>query len=114
MKKRIGSKLYDTERGIPVLPEQNLYKQPSKKTFYLFDGETITPISYEEAYNMVRGAGKEDLLDKLGRKPDSRGNCSLKVSTEHADKLFEYSRITGIPQKTLLEQFIDSLSIDGK
>ena len=44
MKKRIGSKFYDTERGVPVLPEQNLYKQPSKKTFYLFDGEKITTV----------------------------------------------------------------------
>ena len=111
MKKRIGSKLYDTERGIPVLPEQNLYKQPSKKTFYLFDGETITPVSYDEAYNMIQGAGRNDLLSIMGRKADRKGNACIKVSAEHADKLNEYSRRMGISQKKLLEQFIDSLEI---
>ena len=112
MKKRIGSKLYDTARGIPVLPELNLYKQPSKKTFYLFDGETITPISYDEAHDMILRAGREDLLGILGRKSDPKGNSCIKISAEHANKIAEYSRITGIPQKTLIEQFIDSLSIE--
>lgn len=111
MKKRIGTKIYDTEKGIPVIPELNLYKQPSKKTFYLFDGEKITPLTYEEAEEMIKSTERDDLLSMLGHKGDIKGNSCIKVSAVHADKLFHYSRITGIPQKTLIENFIDSLSI---
>lgn len=109
MKKRIGSKLYDTERGIPVLPEQNLYKQPSKKTFYLFDGETITPISYEEAYNMVRGAGKEDLLSMFEYKATKKGYSALNIEAEYVKKVADYARAHNMSMVQVLHNLIDAL-----
>lgn len=113
MKKRIGTKIYDTDRGIPVLPELNLYKQPSKKTFYLFDGETITPLTYEEAEEMIKGAGNPEVEKILHRVPlGNRNVTNLRINIESVEKLALYSRKTGIPMKRIIEDFIDSLSIE--
>ena len=113
MKKRIGTKIYDTEKGISVLPELGLYKQPKNRTFYLFDGEKITPISYDEAENMVRGAGREDLLSNLfHRKADYRGCSNVQISIEHTEKLSAYSRKVGKSMKSIIEAYIDSLSVE--
>lgn len=112
MKKRIGTKIYDTGKGIPVLPELGLYKQPNKRTFYLFDGEKITPISYDEAENMVRGAGRDDLLEIFGTIGDNRGCTRITVKKDSYNKLFEYSRITGRSMKSIIENYIDSLSVE--
>lgn len=109
MKKRIGSKLYDTEKGIPVLPEKNLYKQPAKRTFYLFDGEKITPVSYEDAAEMIRGAGNDDLLKYLEVKPSNRGCVTLSVTVDRYQKLGRYAHAKGISMKSIIEKFIDDL-----
>lgn len=109
MKKRIGSKLYDTEKGIPVLPDQHLYKQPNKRTFYLFDGETITPISFEEAAEMIRGAGLPDPDRFLDVKPDARGCTKIGVTVGHYNKLERYAKLRGISMKSVIEAYIDSL-----
>lgn len=109
MKKRIGTKLYDTEKGIPVIPEIGLYKQPQKKTFYLFDGENITPLSFEETENVIRGAGRDDLLSMLKRSHDAKGVTNLRIKAESVDKLAAYSRKTGQSMKSIIEAYIDSL-----
>ena len=109
MKKRIGSKLYDTEKGIPVLPDQHLYKQPNKRTFYLFDGETITPIEFDQAEHMIREAGDPELLQYTTIKFDVRGCTKVGVDAAHFMKLSEYARRTGVSMKSLIEGFIDSL-----
>ena len=109
MKKRIGSKLYDTDKGILVLPDQHLYKQPNKRTFYIFDGATITPIEFDQAAEMIRQAGDPDLLQYIDVKSDIRGCTKLGVSIGHYRKLSEYSRRTGVSMKSLIEGFIDSL-----
>lgn len=111
MKKRIGSKFYDTERGIPVLPEQNLYKQPSKKTFYLFDGEKITPVSNDEAYNMVRGAGKNELLSMFENKANNRGCVTVTITLDRYYKLQQYARENNTSVKSVIEMFVDSLEM---
>lgn len=112
MKKRIGTKIYDTEKGICVLPEKNLYKQPKNKTFYFYDGEIITPVDYDTAADMIRGASNPELLSILTRKADVKGDTCIKITVKHADKLAEYSRRVGISQKKIIENFIDSLSIE--
>lgn len=109
MKKRIGPKLYDTDKGIPVIPEKNLYKQPLKRTFYLFDGETITPVSFDQAADMIREAGDPDLLRYINAKPNDRGVLNISIAAEQYEKLAAYSRRTGISMKALVESFIDSL-----
>ena len=109
MKKRIGTKLYDTDNGIPVLPEKNLYKQPNKRTFYTFDGETITPVDFDKAAEMIRETGDPDLLQYIQVKFDDRDCARVGVSREHYMRLSEYSRRTGVSMKSLVESFIDSL-----
>ena len=112
MKKRIGTKLYDTDKAIPVLPERGLYKQPNKRTFFLYDGETIEPIEYEKAADMIAKAENPDLLKYLTVKPNSRGCASLMISIEQYNKLAKYAQMTGKSQKSIIEDFIDSLSIE--
>lgn len=110
MKKRIGSKLYDTEKGVPVLPEKNLYKQANKRTFYLYDGKQITPLTFEEAADMIRGAGDPDLEKYLEVKVTARGCVSVGVvTTDHYHKLEQYARREGRSMKSIIESFIDSL-----
>lgn len=112
MKKRIGTKIYDTEKGIPVLPELGLYKQPNKRTFYLFDGEKITPVSYDEAKNMVRGAGRDDLLEYFRVKPSNRGCITLTITVDRYYKLEQYARSRNVSMKSIIETYIDSLSVE--
>ena len=109
MKKRIGSKFYDTDNGIPVLPDQHLYKQPNKRTFYLFDGVTITPLNFDQAAEMIRQAGDPDLLQYIGVKPSKRGCLTITIDADHYVRVSEYSRRTGVSMKSLIEGFIDSL-----
>ena len=110
MKKRIGTKLYDTDAGIPVIPEKHLYKQPNKRTFYLFDGEKIEPLTLEQAAEMIRGEGDPDLESKwLGVKSDARGCTKIGITVDRYNKLSAYSRRTGQSMKSLVEAWIDSL-----
>ena len=112
MKKRIGTKLYDTEKGIPVIPELGLYKQPNKKTFYLFNEEKITPISTDEAKNMIMGAGRDDLLSMFENKANNRGCVTLTVTVDRYYKLQQYAKDKNVSVKSVIEAYIDSLSID--
>ena len=112
MKRRIGTKLYDTDKAIPVLPEQGLYKQPNKRTFFLYIGNTITPIEYETAADMIAQAENPDLLQYLEVKPNSRGCASQMISIEKYNKLAKYAQMVGKSQKSIIEDFIDSLSIE--
>lgn len=106
MKKRIGSKLYDTDTAICIDPEKGLYRAQHKQTYFLFDGEKITPVDYSDAVKMVTAMGGDHLLK---HKPDVKGNGKINVSASHLDRLAEYCRTHGISQKKLIEDFIDSL-----
>ena len=88
MKKRIGTKLYDTDKGIPVLPEMGLYKQPLKRSFYLFDGEKITPVEYAEAEQMIKASGNADLMQYL-----EANGCG---DNDHSAVAKYYEKLTGI------------------
>ena len=111
MKKRIGSKLYNTDTAICVLPDQHLYRAQKMQTYFRFDGETITPVDYEEAVKMItEGGGNEDIL--TGHKASHKGYTVINVSTSAADRLAAYSRKTGIPMKKIIEDYINSLSIE--
>ena len=112
MKKRIGTKLYDTDKAIPVLPERGLYKQPNKRTFFLFDGEKITPLEFDQAKEMIEGAGNPDLIKYLEMKPNNRGCVTVCVTVDRYEKLVAYAKKVGKSQKSIIEDFIDSLSID--
>ena len=111
MKKRIGTKTYNTEKSECILPAANLYKQPLKRSFFTFDGETITPLTFDQAAEILRGAGDPALLSYLEVKEDNRGRVRVAVDAEHYRRLSEYSRKTGISCSKLVESFIDSLDI---
>ena len=107
MKKRIGTKLYDTETAICIDAEKGLYRTQRKQTYFMFDGKQITPIEYAEAVEMVTAMGGDHLLK---HKPYGRGNnASIAVTASYVDRLAEYCRTHGISQKKLIEKFIDSL-----
>lgn len=113
MKKRIGSKLYDTDNGILVMPDvtpgNSLYKQPKNRTFYFFDGEKITPVEFSEAAELIRGAGDPDLLKMLEIKPSNRGCATLSVTVDRYYKLERVAKARGVSMKSIIENFIDSL-----
>lgn len=116
MKKRIGLKFYDTDNGIKVLQDpgtgKNLYKQHNKRTFYLFDGETITPVTFDQAEKMIKGAGSPDLLQFLEIKADVRGCTKIGVTVNHYNKIQAYAARRGLSIKYIIESYIDSLPED--
>lgn len=113
MKKRIGSKLYDTDRGELILKDpitgQDLYKQPKKRSFYLFDGGTIEPLTFDQAAEIIRSKGDPDLLQYLEVKPDARGCTKISVTVRHYNKLQTFASRRGQSIKSIIESFIDSL-----
>ena len=109
MKKRIGTKLYDTESALLILPEKNLYRAKRKQTYFIFDGETLTPIDYSEAERIILQSGKADLDKYLKRVPNNKGLSGIFVSAASADKLAAYCRKNNVTQKEVIEGFIDTL-----
>ena len=107
MKKRIGSKLYDTDTALCILPDRGLYRTQRNQTYFLFDGEKITPVEYDDAAEMIREAGGGDHL--LVHRPDVKGNSRVNISAAAADRLAAYCRAHGVTQKKVIEDFIDSL-----
>lgn len=107
MKKRIGSKLYDTDTALCIIPEKGLYRTQKNQTYFLFDGEKITPLEYADAAEMITATGEGDHL--LKHKPDVKGNSRVNISSAYADRLAEYCRRHGVSQKQVIEAFIDSL-----
>lgn len=112
MKKRIGSKLYDTETAVCILPAYNLYRTQRKKTFFLFDGADITPVSYEDAEKMIMTFGSAEDQKSLYHVPTKKGNCMIGVDPAAADRLSAYCRKNNVTQKSVLESFINSLPLE--
>lgn len=106
MKKRIGTKVYDTEKAICVLPDYGLYRQKTNQTYFLFDGETIKPLDFSEAKRILSENGIENITR---RKPAKNGVVTIHISPEAADKLFSYCQEHGITQKKVIEDFIATL-----
>ena len=114
MKKRIGSKLYDTDRGELILQNpitgQDLYKQPKKRSFYLFDGGTIEPLTFDQAAEIIHSKGDPELYRYLEVKPSPRGCVSVaSVSLDHFRKLERYAKSNGVSMKSVIESLIDTL-----
>ena len=111
MRKRIGTKLYDTDKGVLVLPDINLYRQPLGRSFYYFDGEKITPIPYDEAEKIIFESGNETAIASLYRKPNYKGDTHIAISAASADRLSAYCRENNVTQKKVIEDYIDTLEI---
>ena len=109
MKKRIGTKLYDTDTAILVVPELNLYRTQKKQTYFYYDGEVITPIEYQEAEKVITKSNNINAINMLGRRGDRRGNSKIEISALAADRLAAYCRASGKTQKEVIEEFINSL-----
>ena len=109
MKKRIGTKIYDTDKAECILPEKNLYKQQKNRTFFIYDGTVITPLTFEEASEIIRAADDPELEKVLNVKPDIRGCTNIGITMDHYTKLADYARKNGRSMKSIIEQFIDSL-----
>lgn len=110
VKKRIGSKLYDTGSAICILQEQKLFRTQHKQTYFIYDGSNITPVSYEDAAAMIDKYGGKTERTYLYRSGNRHGTSTVNLSTDHADRLAAYCREHEISQKKVIEDFIDSLT----
>ena len=108
MKKRIGTKLYDTDTALCILPDRGLYRTQRNQTYFLFDEKQIMPISYDEAAEMIQEAGGGDHL-LISRRADYKGRSAVSISVSAANRLAEYCRRTGVSQKKVIEDFINNL-----
>lgn len=110
MKKRIGSKLYDTDTALCILPEKGLYRAQRNQTYFLFDGAQITPVSYDQAAEMISATGDGGHL--LKHRPDPKGRSKIAVSAAAADHLAAYCRAHNVSQISVVEEFIYSLPLE--
>ena len=106
MKKRIGTKLYNTDTAVCIIPEMNLYRAQRMQTYFIFDGEDIQPLDFRDAESILKEHG---LLGITKRKPGPNGDVKLGVSPAAADRLAAYCRSHNVTQKKVLEDFIFSL-----
>lgn len=108
MKKRIGTKLYDTDKAELILPSAGLYKQSNKQTYFYYDGMTITPVKYDDALNLLQAAGIGDLAKHSA---DCNSRAKIGISPEAADHLSSYCRAHNVTQKKIIEDYIYTLEI---
>ena len=106
MKKRIGTKLYNTETADCVSAEIGLYRQHKKQSYFIYDGKNIKAIDNDAAKELLRQHGIQDVIT---RKPGKNGDAKLGVSPASADRLANYCRSHGVTQKKVLEDFISTL-----
>lgn len=111
MKKRLGTKLYNTDTAILVLPEKNLYRQSWGQTYFFFDGKTITPVDYEDAEKIILESNDSKAILTLTRKADKQGDTNIRISAASADRLALYCRQNQVTQKKVIEDYIDTLPI---
>ena len=108
MRKRIGSKLYDTDTAIKIIPEINLYRAQRKQTYFYFDGLEITPVDFLEAEKLLTKYG---LNNYLKHKSSVKGQTHIAISAASADRLSTYCRENNVTQKKVIEDYIDTLEI---
>ena len=114
MKKRIGTKLYNTETADCIIPNISLtaqrtiglYRQHNKQSYFVYDGEDIRAIDNIDAQAIL---SKYNITDTVSRKPGKNGDTKIGVSTAAADKLAAYCRTHGVTQKKVIEDFINTL-----
>lgn len=106
MKQRIGTKLYDTEKAICIIPEIGLYKQGKSQSYFLFDEQTISPLEFSEAQKILEEKGFSKITKHSA---DYKGRAKIGISPEAADHLAAYCRTHGVTQKKVIEDFIATL-----
>ena len=112
MRKRIGSKLYDTDSALIIIPEKNLYRTQKNQTYFIYDGNNIFPLNYHEAEKIIYEFGNEETKKYLSHKPDVYGRAKINISAASAERLSAYCRRHKVSQKQVVEDLIDSLPDD--
>ena len=109
MKKRIGTKLYDTDTAVLLIPEINLYRTQRKQTYFYFDGIEINPIEHSEAERLLKQYGLDSYLK---HKSSTKGQSHIAVPAASADRLSAYCRRHNVTQTEVIKNYIDSLPDD--
>lgn len=109
MKKRIGSRLYNTDTAECIAESIGLYRQRNRQTYFIYDGQEIKPIEYNEAEKLLLEIG---IKDTTTHKAGKNGQTKIGVSPAAADRLAAYCRINNITQKAVIESFINSLPLE--
>lgn len=108
MKKRIGSRLYNTDTAECIAESIGLYRQRNRQTYFIYDGQEIKPIEYNEAEKLLLEIG---IKDTTTHKAGKNGQTKIGVSPDAADRLAAFCRVHGVTQKKVIEDFIYSLEI---
>lgn len=107
MKKYINNKLYDTTTA-KLISESEQKKIYKKKTgeFFMVEGESLTPISYQEAKDILKSTD-EEAYQKEFISLSAEKTLTFELSAENRQKLEELRAQTGKPLGVLINQLIE-------
>lgn len=109
MKKRIGTKIYDTEKSTVVMSvgRETLYKKAKSKDFFLYGEERgFTPLEESAVIGLI---GNERYKELTRKKGDEWGIVMLSVLLEDVERLNSYAKNEGRSVKSLVEEWVDRL-----
>ena len=75
----------------------------------MFDGVTIQPLSFDDAADIILGAGDPNLEHFLEVKPSVRGCVTISVTSDRYYKLERIAKARGVSIKSIVEAWIDGL-----
>lgn len=109
MKKRIGTKIYDTEKSTAVMKigKETLYKKRTSEEFFLYGEERgFTPLEESSVIGLI---GNERYKELTRKKGDEWGAATIAVNVSDVERLKEYARNEGRSVKSLVEEWVDGL-----
>lgn len=109
MKKRIGTKIYDTEKSTAVMEigQETLYKKRTSEEFFLYGEERgFTPLEESAVIGLI---GNERYKELTRKKGDEWGAATIAVNVSDVERLKEYARNEGRSVKSLVEEWVDGL-----
>lgn len=109
MRKRMGNRIFDTEKSTVVtsVGRETLYKKQTSGEFFLYGEERgFTPLEESAVIELI---GDERYKELNKRKGSKWGIVMLSVPLKDVERLNSYARNEGRSVKSLVEEWVDRL-----
>ena len=98
MRTIINGRVYDTETGTFICNSERgqLFRKYHSQQFFLCSSNTITPIPWNEAKEIIYRNGNKSCYEKLFSTEDDSRRCNVDLSRSDYKKLQEFAGQYGI------------------